>query len=225
MPQPLPHFGIGQAVIFFGRRIECLGQQVELFDKNAQFARSGPLQFAVDADQVSQVETFSHAQFSSPIWLRPTSNWIWPVQSRILMKISFPFFRSSTMRPAARTRGPCCTGSAALPSSTGGAGGESTVISVCGTNGPNRLMAVETLAPGIVAELADLAQLFAACFFRLHLGVLSAASRGDDGNAKTQKTGTPPKGKPFRPGVRTTPVGDLLARPPVWCLTSRIATF
>ena len=40
----------------------------------------------------------------------PMNTWICPVQSRMSRKISLPVLRCSTMRPAARTFGPCCVG-------------------------------------------------------------------------------------------------------------------
>ena len=53
---PLPQLGIGQTVMFFRRREQRLGEKIELLDKNRQLAGPRPLQFAIHADKIAQVE-------------------------------------------------------------------------------------------------------------------------------------------------------------------------
>ena len=76
-----------------------------------QLAGLRPLQLAVDADRCRPGRSIRpRPNFPRPSGCGRRSSWIWPVQSRMSRKISLPFFRSSTMRPAARTRGPCWVG-------------------------------------------------------------------------------------------------------------------
>ena len=71
------------------------------------------------------------------------------------------------------------------------------------------LVAVKTLAPGVVTELADFPQLFAACFFRLHLGVLNAAPLAVDRKTKTKHPARIREQDPLRWRVGRTPAGHL----------------
>ena len=56
IPHPLPQFRVGQALVLFRRSLDALGKEVDVGGKDRQFAHLRADQFAVDADQVAQVE-------------------------------------------------------------------------------------------------------------------------------------------------------------------------
>ena len=53
---PLPQLGIGQALVLLRRRLDALGEEMEVRGEDGQLADVRPLQLAVDADQVAQIE-------------------------------------------------------------------------------------------------------------------------------------------------------------------------
>ena len=122
---PLPQLGIGQAVVLFGRRLDRLGEEVQLLGEDRQLAGLGALQLAVDADQVAQVEALGQgpvllAHLAAADEHLDLAGPVADVDEDQLARL-----RCSTIRPAARTFGPCCVGS--RWSEPGGIG--STVIS------------------------------------------------------------------------------------------------
>ena len=59
---PLPKFGIGQALVLLGRRGDRLAQQFQVLGEDGQLALHGPLEFAVDADDVAEVEALGQGE-------------------------------------------------------------------------------------------------------------------------------------------------------------------
>ena len=59
---PLPQLGIGQALVLFRRRGNRLGQELQVLGEDRQLALHGPLQLAVDADDVAQIEALGQGE-------------------------------------------------------------------------------------------------------------------------------------------------------------------
>ncbi len=47
---------------------------MQFLGEDRQFAGLGPLQFAIDADDVAQIETLGQFQFSGPTWFWPMNS-------------------------------------------------------------------------------------------------------------------------------------------------------
>ena len=62
IPHPLPQLGIGQALVLLRRRGDRLGEELQVLGEDRQLARLGPLQLAVDADDVAQVEALGQGE-------------------------------------------------------------------------------------------------------------------------------------------------------------------
>ena len=103
---PVAQLDVGHAVPLLGGRQQGLGQERQAVGEDGQLAGLGLAERAVDADQVAEVELAGEAQPASPTCFLPTKIWIRPVQSRRSRKMTFPWPRRSTIRPATRTRGP-----------------------------------------------------------------------------------------------------------------------
>ncbi len=154
---PLPQLGIGQALVLGRRRLDRLGEEVQVGGEDRQLARLGVGSARRRRRRCRPGRSTGPSPSSArPPGSCPTRTWILPVQSRMSRKISLPARRWSTIRPAARTWGPCCWGG--LPDAASAAG--STTISVCrGADLADGLAVVEALAPGVDAHLSDLAKL------------------------------------------------------------------
>ena len=104
IPHPLPQFGIGQALVLVRRRLDRLGEEVQLLGEDRQLAGLGAPQLAVDADDVAQVEALGQCPVRSPTCFLPMNTWIWPVQSRMSMKMQLALVARQAR--CARPRGP-----------------------------------------------------------------------------------------------------------------------
>ena len=56
IPLPLADLGVGDAVHFVGHRQHCLGEELQLFDMDAQLAGVRDKQIALDADKIAVIE-------------------------------------------------------------------------------------------------------------------------------------------------------------------------
>ena len=91
---------------------------------------------------------WARAKFSSPTWALPIITWMVPVQSRICSQWTLPEGRRNTIRPAARTFGPCCSGGWSGLAVAGRLDGD---FALPAADVADRLMPIEAGAPGVDA--------------------------------------------------------------------------
>ena len=158
---PLPQFGIGQALVLFGRRARCdLVRKCSFSAKMVSSPVLRALQFAVDADHVAQVEPLGqrpillahlvhadrHLDAAGPVAQFEEDQLAWP--------------RCSTMRPAADLRA-VLLGRLALARRPA-----RRRFRLRGHGSRRWLMVVEAVAPGIDAQISYFVQLYATCGFQ-----------------------------------------------------------
>ena len=170
MPQPLPHFQVCQAVIFFGWRIERLGQEVQVLDKDRELAGLRPLQLAIDTDDVPQVEALGQVPVLFADLVAADEQLDLPRPIADLEKNQFSGW-------PLQHDPPCGSDLRAmldrLALAFGSRLGDNLRLAIA--NLGDRHVTVEPLAPRVVTQLANFAQLFAPGIFRLHQGVFRRA--------------------------------------------------
>ncbi len=151
---PLPHLGIGQPLVLCRRRLQRFAEEVQRFGEDRQFAGPRAAQFAVDADQIAQVETLRQG---------PTLLADLPLAEQYLQ----------LARPVADVEEDRLAGAALEHDAAGGADLRTVLplvplalgrrldddFAFAGANPGDGLVAVESLPPGVEPELANLLQL------------------------------------------------------------------